>query len=350
MPTSTLDQTAWEESFFFCEYSKRNFELSNFNDGLIKSSFHHVISTAMFVFKENSIPIGVAVAILSEAINAFDSIRSGFKPVFKFKNLEDYIIYLTLSLPMEDLLYISNKYCVNAAYLLFPYDMNSVILRILDGEGVPLDFKFLPIERKCLIHDIPNNDYVFFGVNKELAIDEMMRLIKEQATLFKSVNNYENSELKETLISKHKNSQYAREYRRTKMNAFNKATGIHLYDLSIKDSFDREEAFRQYMSLHPSIKCDPSLQNKTATENCPCKNFGLCRNNWMKYFQEAFGKIQTVAHSDDCIDHAKKVATTQDIVRYPADYLSTDNFDFSNINKKVLDREFDYYRFFSDIA
>ena len=346
MSTKVLDQTTWEESFFFCEYAKRNFELSSYNKGLIESSFQHVISTANFVFEER-VPIGVAAFLLSEAINACDNIENKFEPVFKFPHLEDYIIYLAMLLPMKDLMFLSNKYCVNAAYLIFPYDMNSIISRIKNGDGIPQDFKFLPVERKCLINYVKNNDYVFFGVKVDLTVDEMIRLIKEQATLFKSRNDYENSERQAILKSKHNKSQYLGKYRGTENNDFYKATGIYLYDLYIKNHFDREEALGQHRSLDPNMKCDPNLQNKTK-KDCPCDNWGKCRNNLMKYFEEAFAKVQTAVTGDDWIDHAKKVADTHDTVRYHENHLNYSDFNFFNINKKVLEKDFSYYTFFLD--
>ena len=35
MSTKNLDQTTLEESFFFCEYAKRRFEMSEYNDSQI---------------------------------------------------------------------------------------------------------------------------------------------------------------------------------------------------------------------------------------------------------------------------------------------------------------------------
>ena len=38
MPNSVLDQTTLEESFFFCEYAKRRFEMSCYNNGEIENT------------------------------------------------------------------------------------------------------------------------------------------------------------------------------------------------------------------------------------------------------------------------------------------------------------------------
>ncbi len=76
MANSILDQTTLEESFFFCEYAKRRFEMSNYNNGEIERAIDIVGLILESHYKENyNIPFPMKMDFLSEVISFCEAIN-----------------------------------------------------------------------------------------------------------------------------------------------------------------------------------------------------------------------------------------------------------------------------------
>lgn len=319
MADSALDQTTLEESFFFCEYAKRRFEMSKYNDGQIES----IIKSIDFISRqilEGEIKEGMIIDLLSDAIYYHESTIMGLMPIVSFKGLEKYIACISAKYQIELLLHISNIFKVNSAFLPFPCDMAEVTMRAKSGEQIPTTFKNLDrYDKRCVIIFHEDTDYVFFGIDKNLSSDETIKILKEKATVFKSINNYENCKQNDTLKDIHKQSKSG-SYRQSLNNFFYKSTGLLIYDLYIANNYNLDSAFTEHRRHDPQTKCDPS-KNPTSEDCSMCKYFSSCAGLWRKQFNSAVKKICGALSPEDWLKHAKETRLKQMLTRRPVKFF-----------------------------
>ncbi|WP_291440112.1 hypothetical protein [Desulfovibrio sp.] len=306
IPNSILDQTALEESFFFCEYAKRRFEMSYDNNGHIEDAMKYIKFTSQQFFKAD-IPEGMQIDLLSDAIYCHEARIMGLRHITKFEGIEEYIEFITFYPYIEKLLRISNIFKVCAAFLPFPYDMVEVAKQIKRNESIPTTFKTLDkTDKRCVIAFHSNRDYVFFGIDKNLHVNEIIDTLKKKATLFKSINDYENCKRKDILNTIHKQSNL-KMHRQSLNNVFYKSTGLLIYDLYVSSNFNLDSAFMTHRRHAPQIKCDPS-KNPTSEDCANCKYFSSCTDLWRKQFNAAVEKISGAESAENWLNLAKKAS------------------------------------------
>ncbi|MTJ92345.1 MAG: hypothetical protein F8N36_05720 [Desulfovibrio sp.] len=289
MPESHRDQTTLEESFFFCEYAKRNFEMSDKNNGTVEEGIDYICETSKTFFKKET-PIGMQIDLFTDVIYKYEAKKIGFQYNISFEGSKFYLFAVTIEPYIENFLTISNFFKVSAAFLPFPYDMKEIAMQVKCGKGVPASFKALDrIDRRCVVIFHNNQDYVYFGIDKSLPLDESIDVIKKQVILFKSRGDYKNCTQKKILKEIHKESKSG-SYRQSMNNLFYKTTGLLIYDLYISNNFDLDTAFTKQRAHAPQVKCDPS--KKPTSEDCiKCNHFSSCADLWKKQFNIAVEKI-----------------------------------------------------------
>lgn len=319
MRSPVLDQTNLEESFFFCEYAKRRFEMSDFNNGYIEYAIKHVKFTSKQFF-ESDIAEGMQINLLSDAIFYHEACMIGLRYITPFEGSEGYIHEISVQHYIENLLHISNRFKVSASFLPFPYDMAEIAAWTKRGKEVPATFKTLDsIDRRCVIALHPNRDYVSFCIDKNLQLDEIIDAITKQATLFKSVNDYENCKRNDILNQIHRKSNL-KTHRQSLYNTFYKSSGLLIYDLYISNNFKIDRALEEYRKLNPLEKCDPA--KKATSEDCAaCKYFGECESNWRKHFKAAVEKISGTEESESYLNRIRDNAQVKLLKRQPISFF-----------------------------
>lgn len=315
MPNLTPDKTISEESFFFCEYAKRRFEVSPYNNGEIEKSINIAGLILESYYKDSyNVPYPMKMDLLSDAIIACEGLGlNEFAIKFRCHRVETRKITLKhlaeqISLAINqldnigNLLNIACRFNVLPSFLPFPYNMKDIILNIVSNGQLPEALKFRNIEeRKCVVMDC--NNYILFLANKHMSLEETIQELARQATLFKSNNDYENSEKPEILNDIYKELKSG-EYRHTSKNAYYKLIGILLYDLCVINKCSLESAIDELMRMQPEIKCGQGL---TSTDDCNrCKKFGKCRSLWNKQFLAAVNKIKGTESQEDWLKIAKE--------------------------------------------
>lgn len=318
MPDLILDQTTLEESFFFCEYAKRRFEISPYNNGGIEEAIEMVGRILDSHYKEDhNVPYPMKMDFLSDVIIAFEffgvnklakKFRCHYVETRKlsFNHLVDQTIQAMNELEnIENLLDIACRFNMSPSFLPFPYNMKDVILDFLSNKRLPQAFKFRDIEeRKCFVMDC--NNYILFLANKHMPLEETIQELTRQATLFKSNNDYENSERPDVLTAVHKESKSGI-YRQSSNNAYHKTIGILLYDLCIINKYSLEAAIDELMAMPPTIKCSPKFEILASAKDCNlCKKFGECRSQWKKQFFAAVDKIKGTESQEDWLKIVKE--------------------------------------------
>ena len=318
MSNPALDQTTLEESFFFSEYAKRRFEMSKFNDGQINGAIDNLNYRSSAIFCDD-VPKSFDIDLLTDVIYVREALMLGFAYTVSFTELRDYIIFLANSPDAKRLLDITNHFNVSAACLPFPYEMAEIAMLTKSGEDIPITFKTLKKnDRRCVIHSHSDCRYVYFGIDKNLQLDEIIDLIKKNATLFKSRNDYENCERNDIIKEVHKQSNL-KTHRQALHNVFNKSMGLLIYDLYIDSDFDLERALERHRKHRSEIKCDP---RKTDTsEDCgQCKHFSRCSELWRKQFNIAVGKIKDTDSSEEWLDLIK-INQNKRLIRRPTSFF-----------------------------
>ena len=259
------------------------------------------------------------IDLLTDVIYAYEASIIGLHPIISFADLRGYISFLTKDPTTKLLLDITNFFKVSAACLPFPYDMAEVAMLTKSGAGVPITFKTLNRnDRRCVINHHSNYSYVYFGVDKNLELNEAIELLKKHATLFKSCNDYENCKRNDILKEVHKHSNL-KMHRQSLHNVFYKSTGLLIYDLYISSNFDIERALEEHRKHGPEIKCDP---RKTDTsEDCGrCQHFSRCSELWRKQFNNAVDKIKYTEKSEEWLDIIKGNQKKY-LLRRPTDFF-----------------------------
>ncbi|WP_147357536.1 hypothetical protein [Desulfovibrio legallii] len=319
MANSILDQTTLEESFFFCEYAKRRFEMSNYNNGEIERAIDIVGLILESHYKENyNIPFPMKMDFLSEVISFCEAINKkklsdkfgcGFVETrrFTFKHLAGEIIQSINEIKnIATLLDAGSIFHMKTPFLPFPYNMEDIILDIRSGEELPTDFKLRNIEeRKCFVMDC--NNYILFLMNRHVSLDETIQELTQQATLFKSNNDCEKSEKPEILKAIHKKSK-SEKYRQSLHNVYYKSIGILLYDLCVINKSSFEVAIDSLMRMNTKIKCDPKFNILEPSKDCNrCKkNFSKCRSQWNKQVKFAVDKIKGTESQEEWLTIIKE--------------------------------------------
>ena len=319
MSNPALDQTTLEESFFFCEYAKRSFEMSAHNNGQIENAMKYVQVTSRQVFIAD-IAEGMQIDLLADAVCCHEACIMSLRHITPYEGYEEYIVMISGQYFIENLLLTSYRFNVNAAFLPFPYDMVEVATRVKCGGGVPITFKILDrADRRCVISFNSNRDYIFFGIDKNLSSEEMIDILKKKVTLIKSINNYENCKRKDILKDIHKQSNFG-SHRQSLNNVFYKATGLLIYDLYIHNNFELDRALEEYRKLDTIIKCDPS--KKLTSEDCvKCNHFGKCESYWRKLFKAAVEKISGEEDNEAYLTRIKNEDKVNKIKRRPISFF-----------------------------
>ena len=319
MRSPVLDQTNLEESFFFCEYAKRRFEMSNDNNDSIECIIE-IIGDTSSKFYASSIPEGMQLDLLSNSIHCLESDTLLLQRTYSLKGSEQYIDWLSLQPYIEYLLRVSKRFKANAAFLPFPYDMAEICARTKLGEDLPLAFKVLnKKDMRCIIVSPSNNAYVYFGIDKNLQLNEIIDILAEQATLFKSSNDYGNCTRSDILNQIHRKSNL-KTHRQSLYNTFYKSSGLLIYDLYISNNFKIDRALEEYRKLNPLEKCDPA--KKATSEDCAaCKYFGECESNWRKHFKAAVEKISGTEESESYLNRIRDNAQVKLLKRQPISFF-----------------------------
>lgn len=322
MRSPVLDQTNLEESFFFCEYAKRRFEMSNDNNEHIHWFIESVGDISNEVYAR-SIPEGMQLDLLSNAIFCRESDTLCLQHTYSFEGSEKHINFLSLLPYIENLLIVSKRFKVNAAFLPFPYDMVEICAQTKCGEDVPLAFKMLnKDDMRCIIVSPSDNDYVYFGVDKNLQLDEIIDAITKQATLFKSSNDYANCKRSDILNQLHRKSNL-KTHRQSLYNTFYKSSGLLIYDLYISNDFKIDRALEEYRKLNPLEKCDPA--KKATSKDCAaCKYFGECETNWRKHFKAAVEKISDTEGREAYLKRIRARVQVNQLKRRPKSFFEYD--------------------------
>lgn len=303
MRSPVLDQTNLEESFFFCEYAKRNFEMSDKNNRTIEEGIDYICETSKKFFRKET-PIGMQIDLFTDVIYKYEAKKIGFQYNISFEGSEFYIFAVTIEPYIENFLTISNFFKVSAAFLPFPYDMEEIAMRVKCGNGVPASFKALNrIDRRCVVIFPKNHDYVYFGIDRNLPLDKMIEVLNKQVTLFKSKGNYKNCTQKEILKDIHKESK-SRSYRQSLNNLFYKTTGLLIYDLYISNNCSLDTAITKQRAHAPQVKCDPS-KKQTSDDCAKCKHFSSCADLWKKQFIIAVEKISGTEENETYLNRIR---------------------------------------------
>ena len=319
MRSPVLDQTNLEESFFFCEYAKRRFEMSNDNNERIQWFIESVGEISSKVYAR-SIPEGMQLDLLSNAIFCRESDTLGLQRTYSLEGSERHIDTLSFLPYIEYLLTVSKRFKVNAAFLPFPYDMVEICAQTKCDGDVPVAFKMLKKhDMRCIIVSPSDNDYVYFGVDKNLQLNAIIDMLVEQATLFKSSNDYENCMRSDVLNKIHRKSNL-KTHRQSLHNTFYKSSGLLIYDLYISNNFKIDRALEEYRKLNPLEKCDPA--KKATSEDCAtCKYFGECESNWRKHFKAAVEKISGTEESESYLNRIRDNAQVKLLKRQPISFF-----------------------------
>lgn len=322
MPNTHLDQTTLEESFLFCEYAKRNFEMSDKNNGDIEEAINFICESSKIFFKKE-IPIGMQLDLLNELIYKLEANSLGLQYNPSFEGIEKYLLAANIEFYIEKFLQISNFFKVGAGFLLFPYDMVEMATQAKCGGGVPRAFKSLErTDRRCVVICPDNLEYAFFGIDKNLPLDEMIEVLKKEVTLFKSMHDFGNSERKDILKDIHKESKSG-SYRQSLNNLFYKTTGLLIYDLYISNNFSLDAAFEKHRSHAPQLKCDPS--KKSNSEDCiQCKHFSFCADLWKKQFNIAVKKISGTEENETFLNRIKNNVGVKQLERRAISFFEYD--------------------------
>ncbi|GEM_PF-4155095 len=319
MSNPALDQTTLEESFFFCEYAKRRFEMSDHNNGHIEDAIKYIKFTSKQFF-ESDIAEGMQIDLLSDAIFCHEARMIGLRYITPFEGSEGYIEEISFQHYTENLLHISNSFKVSASFLPFPYDMAEIAVWTKSGKEVPATFKTLDsIDRRCVIALHRNRDYVLFCIDKNLQLDEIIDAITKQATLLKSVNDYENCKRNDKLKQIHMKSNL-KTHRQSLHNTFYKSSGLLIYDLYISNNFKIDRALEEYRKRNSLEKCDPA--KKATSEDCAgCKYFSECESNWRKHFKSAVEKISGTEGSESYLNRIRDKAQVRLLKRQPISFF-----------------------------
>lgn len=324
MADSALDQTTLEESFFFCEYAKRRFEMSCYNNGDIEKGIETIgcILNDHFQMRYN-IPYAMQLDFFSDVMTlceliVIDELNKQFNcgifetRRFTFKNFKEQIIKAFNEIKnIKNILDIQSKFMIPASFLPFPYNIEEIILNFRSGIELPKAFPIVKLaERKCLVRDC--NNYILFLINKNLTVKETIKELTKQATLFKSDGDYEHSSVQEILGDIHKELKSGK-HRQSLNNVFYKSTGLLLYDIYISSNCNLDFVIDKYKKYDAKIKCDPS--KKSTAENCnDCKQFSVCTNSWRKQFNSAVKKISGEQSSEDWLRHVKETSTAKQML------------------------------------
>lgn len=319
MRNSVIDQATLEDSFFFCEYAKRRFEMSEHNDGDIEK----IIDTLNDILIKTlgaDVPKSLRIDFLTDVIYAHEAYKISLRPAISLVDLQDHIVFLANTPLAKSLLDITDIFEVSAAFLPFPYDMAEVAMLEKSDNRIPNTFKTLSKKNKqCVINCHNDCNYVYFGVDKNLPLAEIIDRLKKQATLFKSYKNYENCDSDEILIEIHKQSK-SKTYRQSLNNVFYKSTGLLIYDLYISNKFDLESALMKHRANIPQIKCDPS--KKPTSEDCvSCKYFSSCADLWRKQFNAAVEKISGTEERESYLNRIRDNAQVKLLKRQPISFF-----------------------------
>ncbi|ATD82477.1 hypothetical protein SAMN02910291_01234 [Desulfovibrio desulfuricans] len=333
MTNPALDQTTLEESFFFCEYAKRRFEVSSYNNGEIEKAIDTVGLILDSYYKETyNVPYPMKMDFLSDVIIACEYI--GVNELAKkfrchrvetrklsFKNLAEQANQAINELEnIGNLLDIACRFNMSSSFLPFPYNMESVILNIVSNKGLPQAFKLRDIEeQKCFVMGC--NNYILFLVNRHVSLDETIQELTRQATLFKSNDDYKKSGKPEILSAIHKKSKSGT-HKQTQYNTYYKSIGIFLYDLCIINKYNYEGAADELMRMHTKIKCSPKFKILESSKDCNfCKKFGACRSLWKKQFFAAVDKIKGTESQEEWLKIAKEKSQQKICERRPVSFF-----------------------------
>ena len=94
MSNPALDQTTLEESFFFCEYAKRSFEMSAHNNGQIENAMKYVQVTSRQVFMAD-IAEGMQIDLLADAVCCYEACIMCLLHITPYEGYEEYIAMIS---------------------------------------------------------------------------------------------------------------------------------------------------------------------------------------------------------------------------------------------------------------
>lgn len=299
-----LDQTTQEESFFFFEYAKRRFEMSEYNNGQIECAIEDIKPAAKDFFKSD-IPEGMLLDLIGDAISFHEANKNGciYNPAFE--GAESFIRYICSALDIDSFVQITNIFAVSAAYLPYPCDMTDAIIHFEDQKPVPTTFKYLgrydDNKTKTLIKKLHTFN----------------KLIK-----FSESGNYQKKKI-ENLLYK---DSYLKEYRSTLYSIFYKSTGLLMYDLYICNDYNIRQTISEHRKLDKKIKCDPQYNNILSGNCIDCDYYSRCAATWKKRLKEA---VEKISHQKNIDEYTNKMKCKNNIKYLVRQQINFADYEFN---------------------
>lgn len=279
-----FDKVTLECNFLDTEYAKRKFEVECEYEGFEIQNMHNIIKS---VFDTDD---GIAFVIFSDLIDYVEKIILQELPTPTFQNFINIYdkILSKYHLRLDSCLDISNKYCINAAELIFPVDMRDVITAIKKKENLPLFLGHRANSRREPIIHFRDSFYIRF--TKQQNVKDVIDSVRKNMVLVQRKHGLDIAGNEKHFKALHKSEPHG-SYHSTEKNMLYRATGILLYDVHLHVGIDDINAvLESFKDFYDIYKCEDS--DVYESSDCiQCKKWAKCRNLKHKIYNEAMKSI-----------------------------------------------------------